>query len=200
MHTISIFVDQNRMPELASYFECQTHLAKNLRNSANFILRNLRTGLKKDPDNRTANENEVIETVRIGIEMANEKLQKDVDRLTKQLQSLPASDPARTKIQKRIENKQKNHPVMPTSDHWMLTYETLDAVMKNTKNPDYYAMPEWKDGVLIEYVYGSGLQTQRNCKRTSVKGDRRSQSLWMRNSADYGIRHGSLTIYGFWIR
>ena len=47
MHTISIFVDQNRMPELASYFECQTHLAKNLRNSANFIIRNLRTGLKK---------------------------------------------------------------------------------------------------------------------------------------------------------
>ena len=31
MHTISIFVDQNRMPKLASYFECQTHLAKNLR-------------------------------------------------------------------------------------------------------------------------------------------------------------------------
>ena len=28
MHTISIFVDQNRMPKLASYFECQTHLAK----------------------------------------------------------------------------------------------------------------------------------------------------------------------------
>ena len=47
MHTISIFVDQNRMPKLASYFECQTHLAKNLRNSANFIIRNLRTGLKK---------------------------------------------------------------------------------------------------------------------------------------------------------
>ena len=50
MHTISIFVDQNRMPKLASYFECQTHLAKKLRNSANFIIRNLRTGLKKDPD------------------------------------------------------------------------------------------------------------------------------------------------------
>ena len=141
MHTISIFVDQNRMPKLASYFECQTHLAKKLRNSANFIFRNLRTGLKKDPVDRTSNENEVIETVRIGIEMANEKLQKDVDRLMKQLQSLPASDPARTKIQKRIDNKQKNHPIMPTSDHWMLTYETLDAVMKNTKNPDYYAMP-----------------------------------------------------------
>ena len=50
MHTISIFVDQNRMPKLASYFECQTHLAKNLRNSANFIIRNLRTGLKKAPE------------------------------------------------------------------------------------------------------------------------------------------------------
>ena len=52
MHTISIFVDQNRMPKLASYFECQTHLAKKLRNSANFIIRNLRTGLKKDPVSR----------------------------------------------------------------------------------------------------------------------------------------------------
>ena len=152
MHTISIFVDQNRIPKLASYFECQTHLAKNLRNSANFIIRNLRTGLKKDPDKRTANENEVIETVRIGIEMANEKLQKDVDRLTKQLQSLPASDPARTKIQKRIENKQKNHPIMPTSDHWMLTYETLDTVMKNTKNPDYYAMPSQANQQVLRKV------------------------------------------------
>ena len=152
MHTISIFVDQNRMPKLASYFECQTHLAKNLRNSANFILRNLRTGLKKDPVDRTSNENEVIKTVRIGIEMANEKLQKDVDRLTKQLQSLPASDPARTKIQKRIDNKQKNHPIMPTSDHWMLTYETLDAVMKNTKNPDYYAMPSQANQQVLRKV------------------------------------------------
>ena len=88
MHTISIFVDQNRMPKLASYFECQTHLAKNLRNSANFIVRNLRTGLKKDPVDRTSNENEVIETVRIGIEMANEKLQKDVeDRKSTRLNS-----------------------------------------------------------------------------------------------------------------
>ena len=80
------------------------------------------------------------------------KLQKDVDRLTKQLQSLPASDPARTKIQKRIENKQKNHPIMPTSDHWMLTYETLDAVMKNTKNPDYYAMPSQANQQVLRKV------------------------------------------------
>ena len=152
MHTISIFVDKNRMPKPASYFECQTHLAKNLRNAANFIIRNLRTGLKKAPDTRTANENEVLETVRIGIEMANEKLLKDVDRLTKQLQKLPADDPARTKIQKRIENKQKNHPSMPTSDHWMLTYETLDVVMKNTKNPDYYAMPSQANQQVLRKV------------------------------------------------
>ena len=66
-----------------------------------FLLRNVRvTGC-------------LLYTSRIGIEMANEKLQKDVDRLTKQLQSMPANDPARTKIQKRIENKQKNHPIMP---------------------------------------------------------------------------------------
>ena len=50
MHTISIFVDKKRMPKPASYFECQTHLAKNLRNATNFIIRNLRTGLKKALD------------------------------------------------------------------------------------------------------------------------------------------------------
>lgn len=141
MRTVSVFVDQDRMPELASYFGCQTHLAKNLRNTANFIIRNLRTGLSKDPEERTDNEKEVLETVRTGIEIANEKLQKDAIRLTKQLQDMPADDPARTKILKRLTNKQKSGHVMPTPGHWMLTYETLDAVMKNTRNPDYYAMP-----------------------------------------------------------
>ena len=125
MHTISIFVDQNRMPKLASYFECQTHLAKNLRNSANFILRNLRTGLKKDPVDRTSNENEVIETVRIGIEMANEKLQKDVDRLTKQLQSLQATRPAQrsrsasTTNRKTIRSCQRPITGCSHMRHWM---------------------------------------------------------------------------------
>ena len=172
MHTISIFVDQNRMPKLVSYFECQTHLAKKLRNSANFILRNLRTGLKKDPVDRTSNENEVIKTVRIGIEMANEKLQKDVDRLTKQLQSLPASDPARTKIQKRIDNKQKNHPIMPTSDHWMLTYETLDAVMKNTKNPDVVPVASFFTTLSLLYCNSCCLPS----------------SAWVSSSASVAVR------------
>ena len=58
MHTISNFVDQNRIPNLASYFECQTLLVKKpAKFSANFIIiRNLRTGLK-DPVDRTSNEN-----------------------------------------------------------------------------------------------------------------------------------------------
>ena len=55
-------------------------------------------------------------------------------------------------IQKRIDNKQKNHPIMPTSDHWMLTYETLDAVMKNIKNPDYYAMPSQANQQVLRKV------------------------------------------------
>ena len=41
---------------------------------------------------------------------------------------------------------------MPTSDHWMLTYETLDAVMKNTKNPDYYAMPSQANQQVLRKV------------------------------------------------
>ena len=41
---------------------------------------------------------------------------------------------------------------MPTSDHWMLTYETLDAVMKNTKNPDYYVMPSQANQQVLRKV------------------------------------------------
>ena len=41
---------------------------------------------------------------------------------------------------------------MPTSDHWMLTYETLDAVMKNTKNSDYYAMPSQANQQVLRKV------------------------------------------------
>ena len=84
---------------------------------------------EKRSDDCHFNENEVIETVRIGIEMANEA-SEDVDRLTKQLGSA-CKRPGPHKDPKRIENKQKNHPIMPTSDHWMFTYETLDTVMKN---------------------------------------------------------------------
>ena len=34
----------------------------------------------------------------------------------------------------------------------MLTYETLDAVMKNTKNPDYYAMPSQANQQVLRKV------------------------------------------------
>ena len=34
----------------------------------------------------------------------------------------------------------------------MLTYETLDAVMKNTKNPDYYVMPSQANQQVLRKV------------------------------------------------
>ena len=60
--------------------------------------------------------------------------------------SLPASDPARTKIQKSngCSRKQtEKSSIMPTSDRKLeCTFERdIDTVMKNTKNQDYYAMP-----------------------------------------------------------
>ena len=100
------------------------------------FIRNLRTGVEERPDKRTASENEVIETVRIGIEMANESFERSLTDSRSSCRSA-CKRPAH-KDQKRIDNKQKKHPIMPTSDHWM-SHETLDAVMKNIKNPDYDA-------------------------------------------------------------
>ena len=82
---------------------------------------------KNDPVDRTSNENEVIETVRIGIEMANEKASERCWPTHEAAAESACKRPSPHKDPEANENKQKNHPIMPTSDHWMLTYETLDS-------------------------------------------------------------------------
>lgn len=52
-----------KMASLYAYFEKQCHLAKNLQNTANFYIRNLRTGLAKEPALRSKNEQDVIQVV-----------------------------------------------------------------------------------------------------------------------------------------
>ena len=131
--------------------------------------------MKKNPVNRTSNENEVIETVRIGIEMANEKLQKDVDRLTKQLQSLPASDPARTKIQKQkinlgSGNNQHFVSIPYARFFWILTcvaakagipvIETEESYTSKASLIDKDPIPVYKEGDNSKYQF-SGKRISR---------------------------------------
>lgn len=103
----------------ASYFSKHTHLAKNLQNTANFYIRNLMTGLKKDPADRTDKENEVIQTVIDAIEKYN--AHQDEREQTKAI------------TLKRMS--------IPTADHWMLSYTQLIAVFQWSNNQHYYALP-----------------------------------------------------------
>ena len=73
MKTRIIFVrNSGRTKALFAYFTAQCHLAKNLQNTANFYIRNLRTGLKKEPSERTDNENEVIRIMIQSIDQYNQ--------------------------------------------------------------------------------------------------------------------------------
>lgn len=59
---------------LHAYCSCQSHLAKNLQNTANFYIRNFRSGLKKELADRTDNENEVIRMHKMVVKSLYESL------------------------------------------------------------------------------------------------------------------------------
>ena len=61
-----------RTARLWTYFADQCHLAKNLQNTANFYIRNLRTGLLKEEVKRSANESEVIRITEASIRQYNQ--------------------------------------------------------------------------------------------------------------------------------
>lgn len=140
MHTRSIFISP-RDRALSAYFDGQTRKAKCLRNAANFIIRNLRTGLSKDPGARTENETSVIRTVREGIEKYNAHLHDRTRKNVVKAGRMGCPALRREAIVHEAYEKDKAEFRCPDKGRWMLSYEELDAVMKHTRNPDYYAMP-----------------------------------------------------------
>lgn len=128
MHTVQVFIKPSNKI-LSAYFAEQTHLAKNLRNSANFIIRNLRTGLAKDPAKRTENENYVIELATTGIERYNEHCQKRAESTFKKACSLKISALSRHVLMRKVYELKKRSYRIPDKDHWMVSYEQLDAIM-----------------------------------------------------------------------
>ena len=120
------------------YFSDICCKSKALRNTTNFYIRNMYTGIMKSPEERTDNENEVLHNVITGIKMYNEHklllFKKDIRkaRLTGGLEG-------HTAVRKALK---RSEPVRyPSRENRMLTYEVLDAVFKFTKNPVYYSLP-----------------------------------------------------------
>ena len=121
--------------ELFAYCENSCLLAKNLYNSANFYIRQLMFGLKKEPDKRFDNEKRVIEILENNIDAINQ-LRKDY--LGKRLKN----EKDATK-KKKLKDKLADFEYwkVPTADKWYINYNLLEAVLKITEDDDYNALP-----------------------------------------------------------
>ena len=115
MYHTSVFdvYDTKENHLLYEYFDLITAGAKNMYNVANFNIRQLMTGLKKESSDRTPNEQNVIDRF--------EKL-------------VPA-------VNKRRSGRKNYKPLkMPTARKWFAGYNLLDAVFSEEDDPDYRAV------------------------------------------------------------
>jgi len=118
-----------------AYSDTASLCANNMYNVTNFYTRNLMTGLKKKEGERTPNEKEVIKTVEEAIPAVNKKLQATY---RKKVQKIKSNKSLTKKEQEEKVSKIKCAEfTMPTADKWFAGYNLLDAVFKQTENPDY---------------------------------------------------------------
>lgn len=134
--TIRIRADE----PLGSYAHELTRKTKNLRNVANYYIRNTMTGIRKPPEERTHNETEVLHDVFNGIQMANSNANRRIRNIIDVVKDtgIPSLE-KHACIYKKI-SKVRYLPY-PTAEKWMLSYGQMDAVLKFTQNRDYYALP-----------------------------------------------------------
>lgn len=154
---------------LCQYFLTNTTDAKCMYNTANFYIRNTMTGIKKSPEERTANEKEVLSCVFDGIQKANanadkryqvamdeynkakelyDKAVEERKKASEQHQEAdatfsPSDEKSSDKEEKLVEPKkpaEAKHFDYPTPEKWFLFYEVLDAIFKLTENPVYCRM------------------------------------------------------------
>lgn len=133
-------IDEKRGSVYDTYFSDVTRHTKSLRNTANFLIRNTMTGIRKSPEERTHNETEVLHLVFTGIHTANENSDMRFHAAFEKASKPGLSAMEREKI---IHTALKRHAILPypTPEKWMLSYGQLDAILKLVKDRDYYALP-----------------------------------------------------------
>lgn len=130
-HTIRITTKQ-KCPA-AAYLKRNTAGTRAVRNTALFFQRNVMTGLRKSPEERTHNETEVLHYVFTGIQKANALKEA---RMHKKLASLASSGLAgRTGVKKAL--KEAEPFPYPTARKWLLSYEQLEAILRLSGNQAY---------------------------------------------------------------
>ena len=109
--------------------------ANNMYNVANFHIRNLMTGLKKDLSLRTENEKSVIRTFAASIPVINFSLRvKHFVKVFRVFLDRSLSAVLRKTKLSRVKYLQFS---MPTAEKWFASYGLLDAVFRHTENTDY---------------------------------------------------------------
>ena len=128
-------IDISREHALFAYADAYTRYANNMYNTANYYIRNLMTGLKKDIP--TPNEASVIGIIRDTVPKINASLRQKYGTKTANIRADGSlTDTERTEKLKKVRCVTFG---MPTSDEWFAGYNLLDAVFKYTDNPDYRA-------------------------------------------------------------
>lgn len=125
----------NKSSALWKCFSRNTADTRCMRNTANFYIRNVMTGLRKSPEERTHAETEVLHEVFTGIQKANTLA---VERYQKDLRKLRLAGGMKSAVVcSCLKLKQFSYP---TRTNWFLSYEVLDAVFKVTGHPVYCRM------------------------------------------------------------
>lgn len=120
MHTITVTIKQSH-PAM-SYLEQNMTGSRAVRNSANFLIRNVYTALGKKPYARTRNECCILVKVGMCLRLAN---QKKYEAYQKKLAA-----------GKEAEYKPFS---IPDTDHRMLSYGQIDAILKYSEDSAYYS-------------------------------------------------------------
>lgn len=135
-----VIEQKNMASAMGGYFLRMMTDSRAMYNTAMFYIRNVMTGLKKAPDERTENEKEVLANVSKGIDLANEAAEP---RFWKCCREAREAEPAGGMKGEALMRKACRVKFFekPDAEHWFLSYETLDAVFKALKNPVYIRMP-----------------------------------------------------------
>lgn len=130
-------IDIDKRHPMLQYADNYAAYANNMFNVANFYIRNLMTGLKKDADKRTANESEVIAIVRDAIPPINKSLKDKYDQKVGKIRADKSlTDEEKAKKIKKVKHSEFS---MPTAEKWFAGEALLEAVFKWTDNADYRA-------------------------------------------------------------
>ena len=141
MRTVMIDIKPNH--PAAPYLGKNAAVSRAVRNTANFLIRNTMTGLRKPPEERAHTETEALHTVFTGIQKANaHKDDMEGKAFFSAIRKIKAGEYTGLKAHAFLKSKLNGigkRFSYPTAQNWFLNYETLDAILKHTGNAAYYS-------------------------------------------------------------